>query len=428
MGVVAAAFLAVLVGLGFPSSAHSARVDVSVFGTIEHARSDSPYRYRRFVDDQGTWNRGSVFGLQLDAELQPGWRATVQSRLAPSIQSDDRWEHTFPWAFLSWRPEDDWRVRVGKVRAPGYLHAENMDVGSTFAYAQLPIEMYSLSPSMDITGVLLNKEWAWGVGDIGLDAYWGKSNIHWRMFFREGLPGVLEPGTKFMPLSLDLRGALLAYRMRDDVYQIGLHHIHSENDEGNFWPRPMLVEPIPGVQFYDVFPSAERHGYKRLALWILNAGVDVGLGDRYRMSAEVAVRRSDRKFEGLNATGGYVAVRRDWGAWTPYVSVAHLRSQRGVLQTYHAMDQTTVPSAVPGADLIRASQIIGADSLQPFDQGSWAIGTSYSMTTNQKLKIEWVRTRIGSVPSMVDMVDIPSGVAGWDRSIHSVGVSYSFVF
>jgi hypothetical protein len=61
-----------------------------------------------------------------------------------------------------------------------------------------------------------------------------------------------------------------------------------------------------------------------------------------------------------------------------------------------------VPSFIPGAALINASQRAGADTVIAWDQHSWSLGTSYSFSANSILKAEYMRSHIGQMSSMVD--------------------------
>ena len=94
----------------------AADVTVSGFGTLGYAISDKPYSYQRYIDEQGTFDRDSRLAVQVDAALSRRWSATAQLKFAPDEDSDSRWAPRLSWGFLSWRPDDDWLLRVGKLR------------------------------------------------------------------------------------------------------------------------------------------------------------------------------------------------------------------------------------------------------------------------------------------------------------------------
>ncbi|MCH2219882.1 MAG: hypothetical protein MK097_06095, partial [Dechloromonas sp.] len=136
-GVIAFAFVAYAV----PAMA----VDLtwSGFGTLGYAQSDQPVNYQRFIDEKGTFKRDSIFGVQGDARFSQQWGATVQAKAAPSDHYDTQWQASVAWAFVSWRPSDDWLIRAGKLRLPFMLNTENADVGATYDFVRLPLEVYS---------------------------------------------------------------------------------------------------------------------------------------------------------------------------------------------------------------------------------------------------------------------------------------------
>lgn len=108
---------------------HGMDWSLSGFATVGHVVSDRDWRWRRFVDEGGTLWRDTIVGGQLDARLSPSWSATLQLTLAPSNRHERQWSVEAAWAFLSWRPDNDWLLRLGKQRVPIFLNAENRDVG-----------------------------------------------------------------------------------------------------------------------------------------------------------------------------------------------------------------------------------------------------------------------------------------------------------
>ena len=170
----------------------AAAIDFSVsgFGTVGYARSDQPYAYQRFIDDSGTFWRDTLAGLQIDATFADKFGATVQFKLAPATNSDDEYKGTVSWAFLSWRPTNDWLFRAGKQRIPLYLYSQTLDVGVTYDFARLPTEMYSISPNNDLVGLSFSKSWGLADGELVLDAYWGKFKADFRFWLRDDIPPV----------------------------------------------------------------------------------------------------------------------------------------------------------------------------------------------------------------------------------------------
>jgi hypothetical protein len=404
----------------------AAEVSFSGFGTLGYARSDQPYAYQRDIDDGGTFMRDSVLAVQMDAKLTPQWGATVQAKLAAADDDDDRWQPTLSWAFLSWRPDNEWLLRFGKLRIPTYLNSENLDVGATFDYARLPVEMYSLAPTSDFTGVSFSKTWGLESGDLSLDGYWGTAQTDLRNYVRDGIPFVIPAGPNYGGVDIESMGLVLTYSGNNSTYRLGLHKAIAKNSNG----APSPIEPVwvtlgPGVGYYEfqpgLVPSRDEVDYSP----IISLGADIDLGHDIRLAGELATRRANIA-TGLKTLGGYVSLRRNVGHWTPYVYYARLHSDDEMLDLYQAMDQNSVPPSVYyDAAIINASQHIFADYLKAYDQHTWAIGTSYNLSPTSKIKAEWARTHVGVASSLVDS---PSGGLVSDQTINVLSLSYSFVF
>ena len=160
--------------LGAPAQA----VDLawSGFGTLGYAQSDQPVNYQRFIDEKGTFKRDSVLGAQVDARFSQQWGATLQVKAAPSNHSDAQWQASLAWAFVSWRPSDDWLIRAGKLRLPFMLNTENADVGATYDFVRLPQEVYSIAPTTDVVGLSISKTWFGETFDWTAEAYSGRAS------------------------------------------------------------------------------------------------------------------------------------------------------------------------------------------------------------------------------------------------------------
>lgn len=138
------------------------------------------------------------------------------------------------------------------------------------------------------------------------------------------------------------------------------------------------------------------------------------------------VRRIVQKSEiGPDTSGGYVSLLRRFGKLTPYFVYAFLQSQAEERQLYKAVNENTVPSFIPGAEQINLSQRAGADGIVAYDQGSWALGASFSPFRKSKIKAEFQGAHIREAPGFVDA---PPGGNVRNQNINIFSVSYNFVF
>ncbi len=428
------AFVAVLAALvlGGPATADAADFSLSGFGTLGFARSDKSYKYQRFVDDNGTFRRDSVAGVQLDASLSPSVGATVQALASPSSNHDDQFDGTLAWAFVSWRPTNDWLVRVGRQRIPLYLYSQNHDVSVTYDFARLPTEMYSISPGNEFNGISVSTNRSLANGELLVDAYLGSTNVDARYWFRDGIPQIQQQaGSAFRAIALDGQGVVLSYKTDDGIYRAGLHRSRGRLRNGALLPASYpFVSLFPGVGYFQVDPSLPGPGIdtvRGIRNTIATIGIDLSLGNGYRLVGEYARTLVDNSTVEIanRSDRGYISLLKRFDKWTPYVTYAALRSDGAQRDLYRRVNENTVPSGLPGAALINASQRAGADGMLVYDQSSWSIGTSYSLSPTSKIKAEWMRVRIGQVSSLVDA---PPGSNIRNQSINVISLSYSVVF
>ena len=367
----------------------------------------------------------------MDAKFADRFGATMQLKAAPATDSDHGYAGTVAWAFLSYRPSNDWLVSAGKQRIPFYLYSQSYDVGVTYDFALLPTEMYSLSPSNDFNGLSVSKNWSLARGELTIDAYWGTSKFDTRYWLRDGIPAAQGPGSIFRRVEFGGKIVVVSYRQGEDTYRIGVVRGIGRMQDGSPLPSSYpFVTIFPGVGYYQVDPSmpgpgiGTKNGFHNT---IVTLGADVNFDNGFRGTTEFArtyITQPGVDFANASSRG-YVSLFKKMDKWTPYVSYAFLRSETGQLSVYNRVNSNTVPSFVPGAALINASQRAGSDIMLPYDQSSWSVGTSYSFSPTSKLKAELMRTRIGQVSSLVDG---PPGSNVRNQNINVFSVSYNFVF
>jgi len=405
-------------------------VSLSGFGTVGYTRSNKPITYDRFIDNDGTLRRDSIAGIQLDASITNQFGATFQVKAAPSSDDDDKYDATIAWAFLSYRPANDWLIRAGRQRMPLYLHSANFDVGVTYDLARLPTEMYSISPNNEIDGLSFSRNWTVRAGDLTLDGFWGKTNADVRIWRRDNVPAIQSAGATFRKLSVDGGGFSLSLKTTDDIYRMAYGSVMVGGRDRSSIPStfPLVVTPFPGVSYFQVdnalpgpgVPTVDRF---RISSFIV--GADIHLGSGFRAIGEYARTVVPQTDLSTQSKRGYLSVLRRVNQWTPYVTYAYLRSDSQPLRLNQSLNTSRVPDFVPGSALINALQRIGADQVLAFDQSSIAIGSSYSISATSKLKAELMRVYIGQVSSLVDA---PPGANIRNQSINVISLSYSMVF
>lgn len=421
------AVLAVTASLG------STAMDLSFsgFGTLGYAQSDRPFAYQRFINDQGTFRRDSIAGLQIDGKFAERFGTTVQIIAATASDNDRQYNGSVSWAFVSYRPEDDWLFRVGRQRIPFYLYSQSYDVGVTHNFARLPTEMYSISPSNNFDGISFSRSWEFGSGDFALEGYWGKSKFKSRYWVRDGMSPVQAPGAVFNAIEFEGGILVLSYKKNEDTFRAGVVKGMGRMRDGTpIQTRYPFVAVLPGVGYYQVDDSIPGPGVGTvdgIHNTIVTLGADVHLDAGFRVISEFArtyVTQPDVDFANAS-TRGYASLLKRFGKWAPYVTYAFLRSKPSQRDLYVNVNGNRVPDFLPGAALINASQRAGADGILTYDQSSLTLGISYAFSTTSKVKAELMRVRVGQVSSMVDG---PQGSNIRDQKINVFSMAYNFVF
>jgi hypothetical protein len=392
-------------------SATAQEFSYSGFGTLGAAVSDKDYTYQRFISDNGTVRRDSVLGAQFDVRFSAQWSATLQAKIAPAEDDDKKWETSAAWAFVSWRPSNEWLVRAGKVRLPLYLFSENLDVGQSYEFARMPTEMYSISPTTDIAGVYVTHNWVLGSGDLSLDVYSGSApQVVQRTYAR-------DTGTRFLSVNAQATGGVLTLRAEDSTWRLGVHHAETSiNGDASQVPKT-LTNITPGGGYNFLIPTAF---VQKFSNDIVTMGFDVNLPGAWRVIGEF-----ERNFQhdvalGSDTAGGYLSVLHKMDRVTPYVTIARLKTLGATARNWRDLSKAVPP---PGAE---ASQRMLADYAFYYDQSSLSLGASYALTPQSKLKGEWMHSWIGKGSSMVDSPAGGGPVA--HDTINVLSLSYNFVF
>lgn len=412
---------------------HAQAVDLSWsgFATVGWAKSDADFLWQRYITDNGSWERDSVIGGQVDARFSPHWSATVQLRAAPAIDQDNAWALDASWAFVAWRPNNDWLLRGGKLRVPLYLYSETQDVGAATEFARLPAEQYWIAPTSDFTGLYATRYWTWGESDLSLDAYSGFADTTQRSWSSVGLPPLVPAGAKFTDVRVQSTGLVFTARQPDRLWRIGVHSTRTKlrGAAQGFpvtFPRVDLAPDLGYWQVDDALPGPGIERVDAIHNLLISAGVDWQLGQGWRIAAEgTDVRQHDIE-TGISARAGYVALFKSVDRLTGYVSLSRMLSSATQRDWNRQLTTELLPSVVPGADQINAVQVLVGESVNAFDQSTVALGLSYALTPGSRLKAEWAHTRIGAVSTMAN----PAPGSAWPRNtdVDVLSLSYSIAF
>ena len=391
------------------------------FGTVGYAVSDQKAAYLRYIDKQGTFRADSLIGLQGEVQFNPQWGATIQVVGSAPRSRDDGLEATIRWAFLSFRPSNDWLIRVGRIRPPVLMNTQNAEVGMTYDAARLPAEVYSLSPVYDVEGVAVARSWLGEGTEVGVEGYYGKSKVRQRTPFQRDASQSFVPD-KYFPEAIAFRGMVLTYGSNSLTVKVGVHHASLRPDKGRIFVEDPSPIEIPGPPPFGGTLFVPGAAIKQINVTAISFGAEMRQGP-WRTSGEVGRRIVSGTNMGPASNAAHLNIAYESGRLTPYLGVSSLVSASSVQRYYQLLRDTTVPIGAQGAPLFLAGTYHGvfADAIYVYDQRSVMIGTSYKFTGNSKLKFELMRTKVGLASALVDG-DVHN------KSFNVLSMSYNFVF
>jgi len=156
-------------------------IELSGFGTLGLISTDSKfYGYRRDIsqadgafENEFDFNSVSIFGLQLDANINNALDAVYQSVYRD--QNDISVESITSMAFLRYSPDAAWSVRLGRTPVDLFLLSEYRDIGFAYTWAQAPSEVYGMIPYRHLDGLDITYSTQFSDLTLRSKVYTGKS-------------------------------------------------------------------------------------------------------------------------------------------------------------------------------------------------------------------------------------------------------------
>jgi len=128
--------LSLLAAMAFNASAE---VNFNGFATIAAGQTfddDVPYHG---MDGDLSFKNLSLFGLQASADLGEGLSATAQIL----SRGENDFEAEFEWAYIGYQVNDNFDVKIGRLRTPIYYFSEYLDVSYAYHWLTPPNEFYA---------------------------------------------------------------------------------------------------------------------------------------------------------------------------------------------------------------------------------------------------------------------------------------------
>ena len=118
--------------------------------------------------DKADFESDSVLGLQMTARITD--KAKVVTQLVAN--GWDEWNAEISWAYLAYELDENWEVRVGRMRLPFYLYSESLDVGYSYPWVRPPLSHYNTEQN-DYAGLDATYRFSAGDANYRVSAFYG---------------------------------------------------------------------------------------------------------------------------------------------------------------------------------------------------------------------------------------------------------------
>ena len=145
------------------------KINVSGFVSIRGGQiDDEDIIYLSTMDDSWSFSEESVVGLQVDSAISDQLAVSLQIKAASAEAGVE-----LEWGYLEYAFEPDLKLRAGRLRAPGFMLSEFLDVGYAYPWVQVPTEVYGWLPFSRYEGMDLRYWSSIGGVDFRLNPYIG---------------------------------------------------------------------------------------------------------------------------------------------------------------------------------------------------------------------------------------------------------------
>jgi hypothetical protein len=312
----------------------------------------------------------SRIGAQLLADFTPRFSAIVQG--VAEQNSDGTYRPHLEWANLKYAFTADASVRVGRIVLPSLLVSDSRAVGYAYAQVRPSVEVYSIVPV---------------TSSDGLDA-------SYRLHVRDAANTIVASfgSSRFAVPGFGTLAARREWAIADTV-ESGAVTLHLAYEQAYIVGYPTTLDEL-FTAFQSFGPQGDALAAKyapegKLAR-VISIGATYDPGDWF-VAAE-ALKRDSHSFAGSTtsweASGGH-----RFGAYTPYLSYAELRSNSSRSDPGLTVSGLPPYLAQP-ATLLNAGLNAALGLIQV--QRSASLGARWDFTHNVDLKIEYSHTRLGA--------------------------------
>lgn len=148
------------------------KMEFSGFLSVRGAQiQEDGIKYEARYDDDWSFSEDSVFGLQANTAVSENISVSLQITAASGDEPVE-----LAWAYLAYAFDPELTARFGRLRAPGFMLSEYLDVGYAYPWVQTPVEAYAWLPFSRYEGADLLYSVRMGSADVRFNPYAGTTS------------------------------------------------------------------------------------------------------------------------------------------------------------------------------------------------------------------------------------------------------------
>jgi hypothetical protein len=340
----------------------------------------------------------SRLGVQLDLSLDRRWSAVLQVVSEQGV--DNSYRPRVEWANVKYQATPELALRFGRIAVPIYLAADYRKVGYIYPWVRPPAEVYAAMPFTSSDGVDATFRWNAGPVRNSSQLFYGHNEIALaaplRAYVRSivGLSNTAEWG------ALSVRANLVSSEVTTDV--------------------PLLFDAFEAAGPAGA-AIARRYEIDHAHAMVASIGLNYDPG-RWFLTLEASRSRTGSLLLGA-ARSAYASAGVRLGAFTPYLSVAHVRNTD---PTHEAGLPTDGLAPAPAAMATALNGTLNQLLTTIPQQSSQAFGLRWDLAANAALKLQYERVtpRHGSQGTLIN----PTPAYRSGHTAHVTSVALDFVY
>ena len=355
---------------------------VGGFGSLGYANDDrsdlSPNRDLSQQAKNGaatgaSWRLDSRLGIQLEYGVNSSMDLVGQFVVRDQFKADV--DSATELLYLSFRPQSQLDVRIGRINFDAFLMSDHRNVGYAYSWVRPPSEFYAWIPifSMD-----------------GIDAAYNlrSEDVRWRIKAQAGSSSVLLPivnGYQFKAqnmFGMSLTRQTASWRLKASYTQLKVG-----SDVPAFAPLHQGLDFVVAASIPAVSAEAadliSNLSYKNAKIKYTTLGATFD-DDVWLAQAEIA--HTATSAEAIpHGEVGYLSVGRRINDWTPYI----------LLSTSRPKNKVRVAASNWGSfnSSLRDPAIFSVNQTR-IEQRSLSIGTRYDFANQMAVKLQWTQSVI----------------------------------